>query len=110
MSTLVSDEKGQGQYAHISMINPGAELTQQLTKTFQGLLKGKTHDALGELAVTLIQPTDTNNKFNGGAWIEGFDRVQIEHTHRDDGQNASERYLLVFPVGANGVVDILPKS
>jgi hypothetical protein len=96
--------------AHISVIDPGKKLGDQLTSMFKTLLKDKTHDALGELAVTLIQPQDAEVEFNGGAWIEGFDRVQIPHTHQDDGRNASERYLLVFPVGANGVVDILPKD
>jgi hypothetical protein len=107
---MSNNTEAEGKLAHISMIDPGSKLGDQLTSTFKTLLKDKTHDALGELAVTLIQPTDKEVEFNGGAWIEGFDRVQIPHTHQDDGKNASERYLLVFPVGANGVVDILPKD
>ena len=100
-----ADEKPP-QLAYISAVDPGEKLTNKLTGIFQKILHGQKHDALGELAVTLIQPEDVSKRYNGGAWIEGFDRIQTPHTHKNDDQFASERYLLVLPVGANGVVDL----
>lgn len=83
------------------------ELVQKFHGCLTHALKDTAFDAYGELALTLRDPLELEETYNGGVWLEGFQRQQVAHTHLDDNKGAKERYLLVVPYGADGHVDIL---
>ncbi|MDX2028699.1 MAG: hypothetical protein SFW62_08690 [Alphaproteobacteria bacterium] len=98
------------QLGHVRILKPDDESVHILAGIMESHLQGLLPDEFGEWVHTIRQPLPTPQPYNGGCWFEGFRTIQVPHTHADDGMKASERYILLLPRGADGVVDILPRD